>query len=116
MKPKHIMDFTGTYQPRNKNEIVFVMPKEKWYKKLQRKFSAFFFLKMKKKNKKVQIGLREILLLLGILFLLIFVLPTFTSFINSVSTGDIDAVVNALIPLLIFAIFFEFLRRFFGVI
>ncbi len=70
-------------------------------------------MKEKMKSKKGQIGLREILFLLGIFCLLVFVLPVLISFINSISKGNIDAVVNALIPLLIFAIFFEFLRRFF---
>jgi len=64
-------------------------------------------------NKKGQIGLKEILLLVGIMLILIFVLPVLISFINSVLSGDVDKVVNALLPILIFAIFFEFIRRFF---
>ena len=64
-------------------------------------------------NNHGQIGLREILPILLIFLILIFVLPIFTAFFNSVSTGNIDSLVNAIIPLLIFAIFFDFIRRFF---
>jgi len=66
------------------------------------------------KCKKGQIGPREIIILLGVLFLLIVVLPAFTTFVNSLATGNIDALVNALIPLFIFAMFFAFIRRFFA--
>ena len=64
--------------------------------------------------KKGQIGSKEVLVFLGIIFLLIFVLPVITSLINSISTENIDSIVNFLIPLLIFVMFLEFLRRFFG--
>jgi len=66
------------------------------------------------KNKKGQIGPREIMLLLGVLFLLTIVLPILTTFINSLATGNIDALVEALVPLFIFAMIFNFIRRFFA--
>lgn len=67
-------------------------------------------------NKKAQIGGRELIGLLVIGVILIVVLPILTAFLNSVSSGNIessfDAIVNAFIPLMIIAVFFEFIRRF----
>lgn len=65
-------------------------------------------------NKKGQVGPREMLILFGVIILLIIFLPIISTFINSISTGNVDSLVNALIPILIFAVFFSFLRRFLG--
>jgi len=63
-------------------------------------------------NRKGQIGLQEILAMIFVGVLLVFLLPIFIK----ISSGqfDLDAFVNAFIPLFILAIIFEFLRRLFS--
>ena len=69
-------------------------------------------------NKKGQIGPRgfiSILVLAAIL--LFFIIPLFNLIINSISGANLDsslsAIVDALVPLLIIIMIFEFIRRFF---
>ncbi len=68
-------------------------------------------------NKKGQIGPREIGSIVVVIIIITVILPILTSFLNALTSGDIatstEALVNAMIPLFIIAIFFEFLRRFF---
>ena len=63
-------------------------------------------------NKRGQVkeGLSIFVILVAVGLFLKFILPA----INAASTGNIDVLVDALIPLFIFAIFFEFIRRFFA--
>ncbi len=66
-------------------------------------------------NKKGQI--REVVSVVVVIFLLAFIIKVLNPFLKLISSGNIasspDALANALIPLIIFAIFFEFIRRFF---
>ncbi len=70
-----------------------------------------------KNHKKGQVGPREIISILVLLIVLSFILPLLTNFLNAIASGNIasstDALINAMIPLIIIAAFFEFLRRFF---
>jgi hypothetical protein len=65
------------------------------------------------RNKKGQITPEEALSLIAVFLVLVFLLPVLTSLVNNALSGNIDALVTAFIPLLIFAIFFDFIRRFF---
>ena len=65
------------------------------------------------KNKKGQMKPREALLLIVVILILIFLLPILTALVNVILSGNIDSLVNAFIPFLIFAILFDFIRRFF---
>ena len=40
-KPEFVMDFTGSYKPRNKDEIVIIKSRS-WLDKLKGKLSPFF--------------------------------------------------------------------------
>ncbi len=62
-------------------------------------------------NKRGQIreGLSILVILVAIGLFLKFIMPA----INAASTGNFDSLADALIPLFVFAIFFEFIRRFF---
>lgn len=69
-------------------------------------------------GKRGQIGGREIITIIVVVILLSVILPIFTSMLNAISSGSLesslDAIVAGLIPLFIFAMFFEFIRRFLG--
>ena len=63
-------------------------------------------------KRKGQIGGRELIALIVGMIVLFFALKLVTSVLNAASSPD--ALVNALIPLMVLAIFFEILRRIFG--
>lgn len=70
------------------------------------------------KNKRAQINIVQAgVAVLGVI-ILFFMLGLITTVLSSVTSGNIDnslnALVNAFIPLIVFAIFFEFIRRIFG--
>jgi len=67
-----------------------------------------------KLNKSGQIGIEEVGLIGAVIIFLVVILPLFVSLINSVSTGNIDGVVNLFIPLIILALFVELMRRIFS--
>lgn len=67
-------------------------------------------------DKKGQLAFREITGLIILGFILITTIPLLTGILNSLSGANLenslDSIVNAFIPLFIFAIIIEFIRRF----
>ena len=70
-----------------------------------------------KMNKKGQIRSKEFSAIIVLIIIIAIILPLLTNFLNALTSGDIatstDALVNAMIPLIIITMFFGFLRRFF---
>ncbi len=66
-------------------------------------------------DKKGQLNFREVISLAFMGLFLIIIIPIITSILNSFSgeSINIDSIVSAFIPLFIFAVIFELIRRFF---
>ena len=64
-------------------------------------------------NKKAQSVPRELIILITLGIVLFILIPFINKVIIAGMTGNVNSLVDILIPLIIFAIFFEFIRRLF---
>ncbi len=66
-------------------------------------------------NKKGQVGPKEVISIILLIIVISVMLPIITSLLNGLSSGNFEpsSLADALIPLFVFAIFVEFMRRFF---